>query len=285
MAARLTLLLSRLAALVVIWLLALASFTFAADSQQTPPPTAVAKPADEAPNVLAVPDVRRQPYVFAKGMLQDAGFAWRVEGAVKGYAANTVAVQNPAPGVRVIDNGAPTVVLRLLRNDEYEERGLPENSSPYRGTPIVLERDWKTAQRGDSPKPESKPKRTATKPKAKRAAKTAPAAKAKKRYRRPDFVVVGARREPVDEMPLPDRARRLARRVAAASEPTPELVDYWLYQHSWVVTGALYGWKDGDEALRILIGVDRRVQGRFGFGAKSEAVARKALAKVLSRKS
>jgi hypothetical protein len=85
-------------------------------------------------------------------------------------------------------------------------------------------------------------------------------------------------------MPLPARARRLDRRLAAVPKPTPRVVDDWLYQHSWIVTGALFGWKDGDEALRILIRVDRDLQSRFGFGAKSEAVARRALAEVLSKK-
>src|SRR5918995_2491612 len=143
MAARLTMLLPRLAVLVVIWLLAAASFTFAAGSKQ---PAAeqqpAARPAREKPKILVVPDLRRQAYVFAKGILQDAGFAWRVDGSVKGYAANTVVVQKPAPGTRVIDNGAPTVVLRLERNGEYAEHGLPENHSPFAGTSVVLLSDW-----------------------------------------------------------------------------------------------------------------------------------------------
>ncbi|MGH3092349.1 MAG: PASTA domain-containing protein, partial [Gaiellaceae bacterium] len=99
MAARLTLLLPRLAVLVVIWLLAAASFTFAAGSNNPAQAEPEPKPAPEKPKVLVVPDVRGQTYVFAKGMLEDDGFAWRVEGDVDGYAANTVAVQNPAPGV------------------------------------------------------------------------------------------------------------------------------------------------------------------------------------------
>ena len=31
---------------------------------------------------LVVPDVRKQAYVFAKGTLEQGGFAWRVEGGV-----------------------------------------------------------------------------------------------------------------------------------------------------------------------------------------------------------
>ncbi|MGH3031009.1 MAG: PASTA domain-containing protein [Gaiellaceae bacterium] len=280
MAARLTLLLPRLAVLVVIWLLAAASFTFAAGSNE---PAAQgepeAKPAPEKPSALVVPDVRGQTYVFAKGMLEDGGFAWRVEGDVDGYAANTVAVQNPAPSVRVVDNGAPTVVLRLDRNREYEERGLPENASPYRGTPVVLLEDWRAAQK-QKPATKPKPKPAAKKPKT----KPAPPAKSKSKPRKPDFVVAKAPREPADEMPLPNRARLVDRRLAAVSKATPKVVNWWLYQHSWIVTGALYGWKDGDQALRILIRVDRDLQARFGFGAKSEQVARRALAEVLGKK-
>src|SRR5918999_4544215 len=137
MASRLAALLPRLLALTVIWLLGTATYTVAAGSGE-PEPVEVAKPAEERPEILEVPDVRRQAYVFAKGLLQDAGFAWRAEGSVQGYAANTVLSQRPAPGTKVLDNGAPTVVVRLARNPAYSERGLPENFSPYTGTRIVL---------------------------------------------------------------------------------------------------------------------------------------------------
>ena len=72
----------RLIALIVIWLLAAASWTLAAGGPQTSPPAAPPAGEPAAPEVLVVPDVRRQAYVFSKGILQDAGFAWRVEGAV-----------------------------------------------------------------------------------------------------------------------------------------------------------------------------------------------------------
>jgi hypothetical protein len=279
MAARLALLLPRLAVLVVIWLLAAASFTFAAGSNKQAQAEPEAKPAREKPKVLVVPDVRGQTYVFAKGMLEDAGFAWRVEGEVEGFAANTVAVQKPAPGVRVVDNGSPAVAVRLDRSEEYEERGLPENVSPYKGTPVVLLEDWRAARK-PSPKPAPKPKPAAKKPEA----KPAPPAKSKPKARKPDFVVAEAPREPAHEMPLPNRARLVDRRLAGVSKPTSKVVNWWLYQHSWIVTGALYGWKDGDDALRILIGVDRDLQAHFGFGARSEQAARRALAEVLSKK-
>lgn len=297
MAARLTMLLPRLVALVVIWLLAAASLTFAAGGDelaQSPVQDAATK---EKPKVLVVPDVRRQTYVFAKGILQDAGFGWRVDGSVEGYAANTVVVQQPAPWTKVIDNGAPTVVLRLERNADYPERGLPENRSRPKGTPVVLLSDWRRAQRAaakaapqDTAPAETAPTTTApaepteTTPPAPTATTAEPAASpAEEAYRKPDFQVAGAPREPADELPLPERARLLDRRLARVAKPRPRVVDFWLYQHSWIVTGARFGWQDGDEALRILIGVDRSLERRFGFGARSEAVARRALAEVLRR--
>jgi hypothetical protein len=289
-------LLPRLVALVVIWLLAAASWTLAAGGPTTPEATAPAAGDEAKPDVLVVPDVRGQAYVFAKGILQDAGFAWRVQGPVKGFAANSVASQNPAPGVKVVDNGAPTVAIRLSRNAKYHEQGLPEDVAPYEGTAVVLLRDWKAAHVQPGPDTETAPTETAP-PAETTATETVPAptttapespeepaAPEAPTSRKPDFVVPGAPPEPTDEMPLPKRARMLQQRVARIAQPTPRLVDSWLYQHSWIVTGASFGWHNGDDALRILIGVDRSLQTRFGFGAKSERVARRALAYVENRK-
>ena len=294
MAARLTVLLPRLAALVVIWLLAAASLTFAAGSKQIAQSPTQGGKAKEKPKVLVVPDVRRQAYVFTKGILQDAGFAWRVDGSVKGYAANTVAVQTPAPGTRLVDNGAPTVVLRLERSGEYPERGLPENASFYKGTPVVLLSDWRRANRAAAQAepaatetvPASAPTPTTTaaapaEPPPTETAEAPPAPAAEEEYRTPDFVVADALREPADELPLPERARLLEQRAAAVRKPDRRFVNHWLYQHTWIVTGARFGWRKGDDALRILIRVDRSLDRRFGFGARSEAVARRALAEVL----
>ena len=77
MAARLTALLPRLLALTVIWLLGAATFTLAADKPPTTPKAAAA-PQATRPDVLVVPDVRGKAYVFAEGILQDAGFSWTV---------------------------------------------------------------------------------------------------------------------------------------------------------------------------------------------------------------
>jgi PASTA domain len=287
MAARLAMLAPRLIALIVIWLLAAASWTLAAGGPQTSQPAAPAAAEPTRPDVLVVPDVRRQAYVFSKGILQDAGFAWRVEGSVGGYAANTVVSQAPAPGVRVIDNGAPTIVLRLKRSGEYDERGVPENKSSYKGTAVVLLSEWQAAQT-ESPQvtTETQPVATTT-TSAPPPAPPAPPEQDEESvaFRKPDFVVEGAPREPADELPLPQRALALQERTAALAKPSRRFVNHWLYQHAWLVTGARFGWKDGDEALRTLIQIDRSLYVRFGFGARSETVARRTLAYVESRKS
>jgi hypothetical protein len=299
MAARLATLAPRLIALVVIWLLAAASWTLAAGGPSGPDTastTAAGEGEPAPPEALVVPDVKRQAYVFAKGILQDAGFAWRVKGAVKGYAANTVATQSPAPGTRVVDNGAPLVVVTLRRSAEYAERGVPENVSPYEGTPIELMSDWRPEQPSAEAAP-APPTTTAPAPTTTAPAPTtteaeppppapAPAPKPKQgAYRTPDFVVPGAPGEPTDEMLLPQRAKKLQRRAAALSgRPGEKFVGHWLYQHAWIVTGAGFGWRNGDDALRILVQVDRSLHARFGFGDKSEQVALRMLAWVESQK-
>jgi hypothetical protein len=282
MAARFTALIPRLLALTVIWLLGAATFTLAADKKVTPLETGNGAASGVArPTVIIVPDVRGKAYVFAKGILQDAGLAWRVRGAVQGYSANAVAWQSPLPGARIIDNGNPVVSVRLSKNTAYGERGLPENESPYLGTRVVYLTDWRKAHEQSSgttsaatttaPATTSAPTTTAT-------TTTEPEPPAEPKQRKPDFKVSGAPAEPVDEIPLPQRARVLQRHMDAMSKPTNRLVNYWLYQHSWIVTGARFGWHDGAEALRILIKVDQSLERRFDFGARSEAVARRALA-------
>lgn len=98
--------------------------------------------------------------------------------------------------------------------------------------------------------------------------------------RPPAFHVPGARKEPLDEITLPARARRLEAWLAARRNPTAANVQHWLYQHAWIVTGARFGWWHGAEAIRTLIRVDRRVEARWGIGYRSEAAARQALAEV-----
>ena len=276
MAGRLASLLPRFVALPLVALLATATLTFAADQTLTTSPSSpAAEPAAEpVSSVIVVPDVRRQAYVFAKGTLEDAGFAWKVVGPVQGYAANLVAAQVPEPGTRVVDTGAPTVRVTLSANRQYKQEGSPENASPYAGSELQLAGGAQPAP--SEPAPAAKPKPTA-KPKPKAKVKSAAA------KRPPAFVVPGARKEPLDEMPLADRARLLGRYVASHPRPTNAAVNHFLYQHSWIVTGAELGWWRGAEALELLIAVDRQAARTWGIGAKSEAVARAALARVKAK--
>ena len=218
MAGRLAALLPRAVVVALVWVLATAAFTFAADTTIIGPTSANSSksvPA-KAPE-LVVPSVTGQAYVFAKGILEDAGFAWRVEGGVKGYSTNVVSLQRPAPGTRVADTGAPTLTL-TMRRGTYPEAGMPENTSPYGGTSIAPPKSPSAATKLASPKvPVARPK-VATKP----VRKHAHAIKPKRRIARiartkptlrharpPAFVVPGAPREPLDEIPLTVRARRL----------------------------------------------------------------------------
>jgi hypothetical protein len=304
-AARLTSLLPRVVALTAILVLASATISFAAENTVLAPSNAP-EPAAVAPPLVTVPDVRGQAYVFAKGTLEEDGFAWRVTGPVQGYPANTVVSQTPAPGTRLIDTGLPTISVALGRNNEYAQEGTPENASPYTGTKIRLLHRPKAkpaakpkAKRTAKPKtkravkPKAKP---AAKPKAKRAAKPQrkrvarpkpkPAATSKTKpatVRPPAFAAAGAPREPRDEIALPERARRLQVWLQAHPKPTNANVSHWLYQHEWIVTGAGFGWWHGAEALQILIRVDERVQRRWGIGTRSEAAARQALAAVRAK--
>jgi hypothetical protein len=289
MAARVSALLPKVAALTLIWLLATSTITFAAGGRTTAPAAPPVTLVPEGPATLVVPDVRRQAYVFAKGLLEDGGFAWRVEGRVQGYAANTVVAQRPAPGTEVVDTGLPEVVLTLERNPDYAERGLPENASPHEGTELV--RASEVAEKG--PAQPAAPAEPAPEQAAEEPAPVADATQGGKSSqdgvdkgeagREPAFPVPGAPPEPLDEMPLPQRARLVENRLAGAPRPTPGLVRFWLYQHSWLVTGAKFGWSGGAEALRIIIRVDRDLQARWGIGARSGAVARAALAEVERR--
>ena len=276
-------LLARVLVIVIVFLLATATLTFAARRQAThaaPVTAPVAKPA-----VITVPDVRHQVYVFAKGVLEDAGFAWRVTGA-PGYAGYRVVSQSPAAGTRLVDTGAPTIVLHLARDAHYTTAGhAAESGSPYRGTRVQLA---DTVSNTLAPAPAAPVKHAAPKPKpaAKPVAKPVARPAAKKPVvkkvavparRTPDFVVAGAPKEPLDEMTLPARAALLKTWVGTHGSPSSANVQHWLYQHAWIVAGAKFGWWHGAEALQTLIGVDRTVERNWSMGAKSEAEAQTAL--------
>jgi PASTA domain-containing protein len=285
MAVRLAALLPRAVVVALIWVLATAAFTFAADTTIIGPSTSKSSATPAKAPDLVVPSVTGQAYVFAKGILEDGGFAWRVIGSVRGFAANRVLTQSPAAGTRVLDTGAPTVVLRLARG-AYAEHGRPVDSSSYRGTAVKLA-DLAAATvpaapvRKPAAKPVAKAAKAVVKPKAKPKAKPRhkPAPKAKPAARPPAFTVPGAPKEPLDEMTLQARALRLESWLANRPK-TPRNVQHWLYQHAWIVTGATFGWSHGAQALETLIRVDEQVQRQWGIGSRSEAVTRAALAKV-----
>ena len=282
MALRIATRLPRLAILGVVLLLASATLAVGAAKRLAAVPTGA--PAPVEPATLVVPDLSGQAFVFAKGSLEDLGFAWQVVGSVHGYAANKVATQSPPAGTRVRDTGAPTIIVKLARTP-YPEKGEPEDVSPYVGTPVQPIRlatatpatpapsnAVPAAAKGAEQKTPN-PVKTPTKTARRTAASAA---------RSPAFVVADAPKEPLKEMPLPQRAKLLASWVAA-HQKTPVNVRHFLYQHSWIVTGASFGWWHGAQALRELIAVDRVAQERWGIGRKSELVARSALAEVEAR--
>jgi hypothetical protein len=287
-AAQLTSVIPRVVALTAILVLGSATISFAAQGQFATPATS--NQVDVAlPKLVTVPDVRGQAYVFAKGTLEEGGFAWRVIGSVQGYPANTVASQTPAGGTRIIDTGMPTIRLGLSQNGKYAQEGTPENISPYVGTAVKFLRTKPVVNAKPAAKPKAaakpKPKLAAKpKPKTKPAArpKAKPAAKPKPKHaaRPPAFTVAGAPAEPLDELTLPARARRLEGWLRAHPKTTNANVSHWLYQHEWIVTGARFGWSHGAEALQILIRIDRQAQRQWDLGKKSEAAARRALAAV-----
>lgn len=279
MAVRLAALLPRAVIVAIIWVLGTAAFTLAADNTIVGPATPdPATGAAKAQTELVVPSVSGQAYVFAKGILEDAGFAWRVVGSVHGFSSNRVITQSPSAGTRVLDTGAPTIVLRLVRGP-YAQLGRPVDVSPYRGTVVRLAGFASVTTPAAKP-PTAKPKaKAAPKPKAKPVVKTT----VKPAARPPAFTAAGAPKEPLDEISLPARALRL-QHWAVNRPKTGANVRHWLYQHAWIVTGAQFGWWHGAQALQTLIAVDRQLERQWGIGGKSQAVASAALAQV-SRKA
>src|SRR5262249_18859285 len=272
MALRIATRLPRLAIVGVVLLLASATLAVGAAKKMAATPQGAPAPATTP--TVTVPDITGQAFVFAKGTLEDAGLAWKVVGRVHGYAVNKVAKQSPPGGTKLADTGAPTTTVPRDR-PSYPEKGEPEDVSPYFGTSVQPIEAVKPTP-APAPAPAPTPTPVAPKPKPTTTATAKPAA------RTPDFVAAGAPKEPQKEMPLPQRARLLSAFIASHAK-TPANVRRFLYQHSWIVTGAKCGWWHGAEALRELIGVDRAAQQRWGIGRKSELVARAALAEVEAR--
>ena len=329
MARKLPTFLPRIAVLVLVALAATAGLTFAAGGRVASAPAVPT--VDTAPTPpLIVPEVRNLAFVFAKGTLADAGFAWRVVGPVDGFAANIVVGQSPAAGTRVVDTGAPLITLTLKRNGSYKQLGEASNKSPYPGT-VVQQADLAgnplgpAAPAAETPKTPAKtattsaatattpaattpvatttattattpatPATTATTP-AKTAKSVTPATKpagvttAKStpatwpQTRPVAFVDPGAKKEPLDEMPLPDRAKALGTWLDSHRTKSAKDAAYWLYQNDWVVAGAQMGWWHGADALQTLIAVDRRTQSLWGIGAKSASAAQQALVEVRAK--
>jgi hypothetical protein len=272
MALRIATRLPRLAIVGVVLLLASATLAVGAAKKMAATPQGA--PAPVAIPTVTVPDIEGQAFVFAKGTLEDAGLAWKVVGGVHGYAANKVATQIPAAGTKLKDTGAPTITVRLERTS-YPEQGEPEDVSPYFGTsvqPVGLKPAAPATAPAKAPAVAPKPAATPVKP---AATKQAPS-------RTPDFAVAGAPKEPSDEMPLSQRAKLLAGFIASHPKSAAN-VRHFLYQNSWIVTGAKFGWWHGADALHALIAADHAAQQRWGIGRKSELVARAALAAVEAR--
>jgi hypothetical protein len=278
--------LPRLAVIGGVLLFASATLTWGAAQRLSAVPT-TKRTVFVKPTVI-VPDVTGQAFVFAKGTLEDAGFAWHVGGKVQGFSTNVVATQTPAPGTKLIDTGAPLVQVTLSRG-KYPQTGQPEDLSPYVGTAVTLANPapvtpasaTATPVAPAAPAPTAATATTQAKPKPepKAAPKKEPAAA----RRPPAFVVAGAPKEPLDEVPLTERAQRLNTWLSSHRRPTDANVSHFLYQQSWVVTGAKFGWWHGADALRVLIATDRRAASLWGIGRKSELAARKALAEVEAR--
>jgi hypothetical protein len=286
MAVSIRALLPRVLVVAAVWIIASGTLTFAADKTLTSKAAPKTPAALPKPTVV-VPDVRTQAFVFAKGILEDGGFAWRVTGPVHGYATNVVASQTPAAGARLVDTGAPTIALRLT-SGKYAQGGNPEDTSPYVGTAAILAK----ALNAPTKKPAAR-KFPLAPPKVKKAAPARKGAKparkkavrlhARLRRRHAAFLAPGAPKEPLDEISLPARATRLSVWLTPSRRPTAANQRHWLYQHAWIVTGARFGWWHGAAALRVLISVDRRVESQWGIGTRSETVARAALAAVEAR--
>ena len=117
--------------------LAVTAISFAAGRRLQDAPTTAGR-LPSTPLTLVVPDVRQEAFVFAKGQLQDAGFAWKVTGGAPGYSANIVVTQSPAPSTKLVDTGAPLIRITLERNRQYAPKGVPEDTSPYAGTATRL---------------------------------------------------------------------------------------------------------------------------------------------------
>jgi hypothetical protein len=128
--------LPRVTVVAALVLLVSATISLAADKPVAKKP---AGHASSKRQVMVVPDVRHQVFVFASGMLEDAGFGWKVRGSVHGYPANLVVSQSPKPGTHVVNTGAPAITLRLAQG-RGPQLGEPQDKSSYGAS--LIRRAW-----------------------------------------------------------------------------------------------------------------------------------------------
>jgi hypothetical protein len=107
-------------------LIAGGTLTIAADRVAPQRPTLV--PVTASPKTLVVPQVTGQAYVFAKGILQDGGFAWRVSGPCRGSPATPSSTRSRrrlcrGRHRRAHDHADPGA------EQGFAERGGPDNRS------------------------------------------------------------------------------------------------------------------------------------------------------------
>src|SRR4051812_49743548 len=102
MAVRLAALLPRAVVVALVWVLATAAFTFAADTTIIGPSTATSTSVPAKAPELVVPSVTGQAYVFSKGILEDAGFACHLTGPAYGNASNRVMAKTPPSATRAV---------------------------------------------------------------------------------------------------------------------------------------------------------------------------------------
>lgn len=260
----------------------------AAEVRQEANPGPVTTAESSSPS-LVVPDVVGQPYVFAKQLLDDAGFAWEVEGQIEGYAANLVESQVPLPGTEIIGIELPRVTLTLGRNTDYEERGVPQNVSRDSGTPVLNldpvpkptpgDEQQNSASEEPNLRENGGPKKTSGNDAAadQQAVQPIP----DESEDRAEVPTEPGASSAGNESAL-ERSLFLASWILEHPHPTDEAVSYWLWQHSEIIAGARSGEPDAQEALEILVEIDRDLQKSWGVGAKSEALARETLQEIRS---
>ena len=257
---------ARAGLLAVVALFATATVTHGASSpepvRQRPKPPVVER------RVVVVPDVRGHAYVFAKGILEDAGFSWRVAGPLEGYATNVVVGTTPAPGTQLVDTGAPTIELTLERSAGYAESGSPENAAPFAGTPVRLA-GQAVALRATQPREE----RSALPPAV---------------VGRPDgdvraIVAAASWGRQFERGSLPRRVGALARWLRWHRRPTAARIRHWDEQHAAMVSAAERGAREGESALRVLVRLDRHAAHLWRTGQRGEARTRAARADLEER--